>query len=238
MAEYKNPPITESIIEIQPKANISLKTIDKFQHKLAKRYPVQQQLMSTTINIKAHDAVDAQARKEGIRLASSDGADIVVIKNNSFAVSRLAPYVGWDLLLETFKSAYDVLLKVSDARGAGRLGIRYINRIDVPNPSGTLRIEDYMNLSINTPDDEDLISRYSLQAVFPHAESGAQIIVNSALVPPVLIQTTSFILDIDVGMETSRIEAPEIFEKFASMRELKNKSFERFLTSKAKELFN
>lgn len=236
MKQYAKPPITEAIVEIQPQSEFSAKVFERLQRKFRKAYPIAQAQYEAKIEFNG-ETVDASAINVGFRFASSEGTETLLLRKRAFGTSRLAPYCGWETFSGKFFSELEVVSSISNLSVPGRIGVRFINRIDVPNGGGNTKIEDYMRLSINTPDKNDVVSRYSFQVSFPRPELGCNITVNSAILPPPLIDVTSFLLDIDIGMQVPSLAPGKIKEHLVVMRTLKNESFESYITDKTRELF-
>jgi uncharacterized protein (TIGR04255 family) len=78
-----------------------------------------------------------------------------------------------------------------------------------------------------------------MQLVLPVEEVKAIAIINQALVPPLIPDTTAIMLDIDLYRDSDVPQSEsEIWAAFAQLREGKNLIFNASLTEKAKGLIS
>src|SRR3990167_6880155 len=234
---YAKPPITEAVIEVRPSRAFTPAEIKKLESRLESRYPNQDLMFGAQIKFDSNKKVTATLIQEAKRLSSADGADFVILKPNAFAISRLAPYCGWERFSERFSKELQLVQSISKIRTLTRIGLRYVNRIDVPMDGTRIRIEDHMTLTVNTPRPDDIIDKYTLQVVFDKKEQGCKVTVNSGLMPPPLIGMVSFLLDIDVSSNSLQIPIDDVGSQLELMRDIKNSAFESFITDRTRNLF-
>lgn len=240
LAQYRKPPITEAAIEFRFTKNVDREMIEKAQRRFSKDYSVAKEVKEFQVAVQfATSSSNVQASYGGMQLWSAEGADLVWLRPSGLVVSRLSPYVGW----ETFRSkAFDAWAKWRKATGKSRLisrlGLRYINRIDIPvNESERIRLEDYLGIGPLFPDPDQEFISYTLQTQLPLGE-GYVATINTGSAPPALINHLSFLLDIDVGREDVPQSDEEVWSMIELMRQKKNSVFEGFLTAKTRELFS
>lgn len=148
--KYKNPPLLETVCEFRFDPNSpwdlaipgllyeKLRT-DFPNRKPTKKYesavsagpePVQQQ-----IQIKATD---------GLRFSRKDGLAHVQVSPQVLTVNHLKPYPTWEGFLPIIEQALRAYLEVADPPGFKRIGLRYINRIDLHGTA--VNLGDYFDL--------------------------------------------------------------------------------------------
>src|SRR5262249_28059408 len=151
--------------------------------------------------------------------------------------SRLPPYCGWDAFRSAALDIWKKWRKLIGPREIERVGLRYINRIDIPvAASGLVRIEDYLLLTPTFPDPNQVFFTYAIQTQMPIDEF--VMTVNTGTAPPALIQHLSYLLDIDVAKINNVPTAEkELWEKIDEMRSHKNTTFESYITDATRELF-
>ena len=95
---YRHPPITEAVIEIRLQDSLSEKVVEKIHSRLEKKYESSEKIARIGVMFDAKEKKIAEMPGEfvGYKLTSKDQADIVQIKPNAMACSRLAPYKGWE----------------------------------------------------------------------------------------------------------------------------------------------
>lgn len=244
--KYLYPPVTEAVIEIKVDGGLSMDGIEKISKKLQKNYPHKVLLndfeTSITFGQKSGASVAVNSNAKGVQLASDDQVDIIIISKNSLAVSRLAPYLGWDDLYSKFILAWKSWKKVANTKPVVRLGVRFINRIDIPlNVDNKIELHDYLTFYPNVPNlsPEPMIG-YLIQVTQPAIEGSkwSANITSTTLQSP-LVNNLSLLLDVDVfRSEDLPLKDEELWTMIAEVRTFKNAIFNKCLTSKAQELFS
>ena len=240
--KYKKPPIVEAIIEIRFSEPLTQKLLDKAKKLFAKDYPFCEDINNVGVHI---DAINKSAhyKEEPIayKMTSKETADAIIISAHTFTISRLAPYLGWQSIKERLEQNLQIWEKEIGTRKIQRIGVRYINRIDVPSKKGQkFKFENYLKFYPYLPDDKLLnMSQYTMQSVIPVTNEDITIIINSAIIPSPLLEHASLIFDIDVSKSDNLPQRKEdIFIIIEKMREHKNYIFESLITEKSKELFS
>jgi uncharacterized protein (TIGR04255 family) len=119
--------------------------------------------------------------------------------------------------------------------------VRYINRLDVPVPSGE-RIDPSLYLT-NLPNfpgqDAASFDGFNAQVVFAIPDISAGVRVATAGVPSPLIDHVSLVLDLDVYLLVDLPNRPDdIYELLEKLHKAKNDVFEACITERARELFD
>ncbi len=213
--------------------------MEAFAKKVAGRYPGRAEQIRKRIQLElASETIQTEA-DELIRLASEDETQVAVIGAASLGVSRMAPYAGWAELFARFEADWADLKRVVGYKKVERVGVRYINRIDLPmDDSGRVEHEDYLNLHINLPKDFPDLTNYLMAMDFNLIDVDCSCHVITGPIPPAIIGSVSFLLDIDV-FRTDNLPQKDgsIAELLQTIRAKKNNLFETFVTDKCRELF-
>lgn len=128
--------------------------------------------------------------------------------------------------------------EVAGLRKIVQLGVRYINRIDIPLDRPIIRYEDYLTINLSLPESWDGINNYGWRIEKTYREQGFHAIVQSAVIAPEIPNHAAFLLDIDLLRQQdipSRLEDVLLF--LAKMRDLKNEIFELSITDTARASF-
>ena len=235
---YPKPPIIEAVVEFRVESAISDQLLETVCKKLRDAYPTQQQLKVQQFSIEAGENPSLKTTEEfGRKVTNEDGTDIVSLGPRAFSVSRLAPYKCYEDFSKEISAVWDIIYKQTGYRRITRIGMRYINRIDVELSDDIARYEDFLNLKINIPEKFDIVDHYDLSFQIP-LDSHCKARVQSGVMPPAIIGYASFSVDIDVYVdENVPQKKPEIFALLETMRRQKNELFESFVTDKARSLF-
>ncbi len=171
MPQYRRAPITEAVIEIRYEKPLPGEQVDLLRDKLAREYASCDPLtrIGVAMNPARRRAVIDESG-QGYRLASADRADVLLVTPGAMACSRLAPYQGWDDFSARARSNWKAWKRVVRYRPISRIGVRYINRIDIPTDGARpIQIEDYLSVFPAYPEPDVLpaISSYTMQLVGP-----------------------------------------------------------------------
>jgi uncharacterized protein (TIGR04255 family) len=245
---YKRPPVTEAVIGIQLAGQISEADLRKVSSHFGDLYPGQQQVKTGVVQVvslpDSRPPVTNVHENVGYRRTSDDATEIILFMPNTLIISQLSPYPGWDVFFRRFTRDWRLWKREMGFLAISRVGLRYINRIDIPiNPNfleqGFINQEEYLNVFIQLPSVLGPTSGYTGQAVLPMNDLGAQLVINTAVVPPPLLGHTSFLLDIDIGKIQAVPQRDEDIVNFLNLaRNKKNFIFEACITDRARELFS
>lgn len=237
-------PITEAVIEFQF-ANSLVLAIDAIQgvsNLLESDYPTEQvrktKIIRGVINNSEQITETVDEGIVGFVRSSEDGVKVIQLLQDRFAFSHLAPYASWEDLEKDAFEAWRIFQNKINIKHIKRIGVRFINRIEIDLPMGSF--DDYL---YNSPVISDTlpqeVSAFNQRVVLPNKEINAIAIINQSMegadqeknVVPV-------ILDIDVGklgnFETSK---ENIMQLLRSIRKYKNDIFFGYITSKALEKY-
>jgi len=240
--EYPHAPITEAAIEIRIASEVSAKLQEAVVRRLKKNYPhvVPLQALKVTIDTTGGDVVEQHS--QGFRLTTDEQVDIVTVRPVGIVTSWLAPYPGWPTLRERAESAWQAWRRSIPAHPIARLGIRTINRIDVPlDNRPMISLEKYLNFFPQVPDFSPAgIVGYVMQATLPTFVARWTTTITSAHVtPPPLLNHASLLLDIDLYRnEEIPGKESDLWAVIDEARAIKNDIFERCITAETRRLIS
>lgn len=234
---YSKAPITEAVIELRFSEDLSFEDIQKRIDKFKKLYPQESRTVAFTGEMSERGFSGTQ-EPIGIRLSTGDELQVLVINKNNFTVSQLAPYVGWDNFFARFIRDLDLFLDKFGNKNFVRIGMRYINRVDVPLERVT--VSDYLRVYPEIPDLGKVTAKsFALQSTQDLGDGQFGVTLQTANVDSPVPGAISFLLDIDLftNNEVPR-RRDRLVEVMHSMREIKNQVFEASITDKSRELFD
>ena len=243
-SNYERPPITEAVIELRYADNLSSRAMERIHSQLKRRYDKSEKVSTVQFSFDPkEDKLDrTPAEFIGYKLTNKDQTDVVQIKPNSMSCSRLAPYCGWGDFEARARHDWDVWRKIVKNINATRIGVRYINRIDIPFvKDGKIDIEDYLTVVPRYPEPNLLRSfaKYTMQVRGDFVEEPFHLTINCNTVKSPLINHFSIVLDLDLS---TSVEIPkrndQLWELINKMRRHKNDAFEMCVTDEARSLFN
>jgi uncharacterized protein (TIGR04255 family) len=240
MPQYKRPPITEAIIELRLEQPLPRTEVEKLLQRFRSEYAFSDDFVAYEVRVNpAARRAEFEEQSSGYKLSSADRADVLLVTSAHMSCSRLAPYVGWDTFRARAEDHWRTWKRVTGYRKINRIGVRFINRIDIPATAGEeLKIADYLRVRPEAPAVKRIVS-YALQMSGPLEEDNCRWMINSSVVPPPLVDHVSVILDIDVSRAGDLPQRDdEIWALIDRIRVHKNHIFEASVTDKARELFD
>jgi uncharacterized protein (TIGR04255 family) len=169
---------------------------------------------------------------------SSDGRRIVQVRQDGYTFNWLKPYESWEALRDEARTHWERYREVFQPRVVTRLGLRYINRLELPLP-----FNDFREFVTTAPDIARTLpqglSGFFLRLEIPHGGRELIAMVTETMQSPIDDgRRLPFIFDIDIVREQSvDPDAPAIWDTFEAMRHYKNEIFFESMTTKAKDLF-
>lgn len=240
---YSRAPIVEAIIEIRCELpeTIGLDTLKGAVNtadflEFGKTVEV-----SGTIDASGEDVQSGTTAEQiGLVFKRRDGLRVVQVRLDGFSYSALAPYDKWESFHKEARRHWEDYRDSVGPTMATRLGVRYINRIDIP--SDRVELKDYLRTAIDvSPYLPQMILSHFLQVQVPLSQYGAVATITSTLTPPPKENTTSIILDIDAWRPTEIDLASDgasfvVVDTLESLRRAKNYTFEACITDATRGL--
>lgn len=237
---YPRPPITEAVIELRFKERFAVRDMERMRDQFKREFPRVEATYDVKVNVVADGNAAAAAEQSGFRLTSTDAKSLVLLFARNIVTSRLAPYLGWDQLFGKTLENFAVVTKIVGRPPLDRLGVRFINRIDLPSKMIEGRDPaELFNVGVALPKDlGSSLGQYSMSARIVEKETGCKLRIQSSIVAPALIDHVSISLDIDAYLEGDIPMRPEeIWAELAKLRQAKNRVFESCITGQVRELF-
>lgn len=240
--KYPRAPITEAVIQIRMAADVELRALEKIQHRLKAAYPNSQPLQNVQVSIdNTGSQINIAQNQQGFRLATDDQTDVVILSSRDVTVARLPPYAGWEHLRANANAAWQEWKAATPRHPIERLGVRFINRIDIPIPDAqVIATKDYLNFYPNSgPFTSAPMLSYLMQVTVPTIDPlWIATVTSTTLGATQIPKHHSLILDIDVSRTA---DIPLIDDKLWPLidqaRIIKNDIFERCITDASRKLF-
>lgn len=239
---YRRPPIIEAVVEVRVVTPLDDALLNKLQNLLAERYPAPPQ-KTANISVEAGpNGVTINQEASGFKILSNDGTFTVSVGRGAISTSRTAPYGGWDEFIGEAVLNWEVWKKVAGRRDIARIGLRYINRIDVPVAENVeISMDDILNFGVKRPRLTGFgpMTQFAVNAEIPMLERPYKLILNSSPTPSPLVKTASFLLDLDLSLDHQLPKNDDaLWGEVTKFREIKNLVFDACITDKTRELLS
>ena len=249
--QYENPPIEEALCEFRFKPNLEwdLTIPGRLHVKLSGEYsgkPQEQKSVDVTLDTQ-QGKPPKLSYSEGqtkVQLLTRDRKRIVAVGQDVLSIHMLRPYQdpkqpnnsGWDEFQERIKKALDVYWEVVQPKGVLRIGIRFINKIVIPEER--VGVESYLKCAL--PRVAGLPGNLNnfLSRVNYVYNDGVRLVLSQKSLDTRLKQV-EFLLDLDVIWENEQpIGKNEALTKVTDLRDRERAAFEAVITNQARRLFD
>jgi uncharacterized protein (TIGR04255 family) len=240
---YRVPPLVEAVCELgfDSEQDWDWTIPGLLYERIQAEFPAKEQRNVLEVQFEARPGDDVKQNVKGgiarMRFLRSDGSALVQVGPNMLSISHLRPYRDWP----TFRDIIDRVLEhyraVADPEQITKVGLRYINRLEIPEAS--FQIEDYLTAVPVVPDPvPQEFGPFSMQVLIPLRDIDAGMLIRTGSIEPVGGKT-ALLLDMDV------ITRPGAALDFGGLGDWMDKAhtaieatFEACLGPRARELFD
>lgn len=236
-------PIVEAVIDIRAKSSVTLdEAITRaFFEPRVEGYSFldSQQEFSheVTFGVDIPPKPTTVSAWKGVRFRSADEKTLVQFNRDGFVFSRLAPYQNWAAFSDEGLHLWRIYCNLAKPEEINRLGLRFINRIELPAGEGDLG--KYISPAPQSPRGIDLpFFGFLYQETLAVPEHHYAINLIRTIQPPQDNGGIAIIVDIDVfTVQGVMFDEKRVAGMLEDMRWLKNKIFFGSVTDQALEVF-
>jgi len=227
---YSKAPISEAVVEIRYKThvdkNASLSHIQALSNRIKADYPKNEELVDISAQVGPGVLTHSQ-HASGRQLQSKDKSRWLRLSQNRYTFLQVGQYKDWNFFIEHARRHWGEYRKIQAAEPI-RVGLRFINRIDVPMSEDP---KQYLNIGPSMPNTSIGVNAFLLQVQTKvEGDIGATITVANTVTDN-KADSTTLLLDIDTFVETGLTKDEAIiWELLEQMRTVKNKLFEACIT--------
>jgi uncharacterized protein (TIGR04255 family) len=210
--KYNNPPIIESVCEFRltPETKWDLTVPGFIYEKVKNEFPNKEQRSFQEVGFKqGHQGVkQVVSSKERMLFLTNDRRTFIQVGSHLLAINCLKPYPTWDKFKLYIEMAFKALLETVEIRSLHRIGLRYINRIEITASRHSFKLADYFDfrpfLGTRLPKN---ISNFTIGCVLPFPEMHAECNLQLTTAVPEGPNNCAFILDLDYYLSQSQTVA-------------------------------
>jgi uncharacterized protein (TIGR04255 family) len=236
--QLPNPPIKEAVIDVQFAEPLPLEALYGGP---IEGFGAPSTVQTSQIAFRNDQGLlraegDPESEMRGFRYDSEDNTFVVQILRERLAVSRLAPYSGWQELVDKTRQIWGLYLEPEEKLQLSRLAVRYINALEVP--FGDADSIDFSRYIRNTPtvpegyegEVENFFSRFVVRA---RGCEGAKVNIIQTFNELPDARGVELILDIDAYSEFQSPPERSVWELLEELRAEKNHIFYNTMTKSA-----
>ncbi len=241
---FPHAPIKEALLDIRvelPKQT-SLNDLQSIYDSIKERFSEKQQKISYEDGFKMSangtmETLPTSGKHDGYLFRCANENKIVQSRLDGFTFNKLKPYEDWKNFRDEAHSLWDKYFEIAKPVKIIRLGLRYINEIEISLPMKNFK-EYILTIPAIAPNLPQALSGFFMQLTVPNHDIGAEAIITETIKKPTANNKLPFIFDIDVFQNTAYNEnKSEIWDEFEKLRAFKNDIFFNSITEKTKELF-
>lgn len=240
--KYRNPPIVEALCEFRfiPRQPWDLTIPGLIYEKVRDKFPDRQQQIG--IGVQFHPTEKGLERKvepapPRMQFYRKDKTALIQVAPDLLVVNQLKPYPTWGKFKPMILEVLQVYTKITNPKGFKRIGLRYINKINIKTHSVELR--KYVDFYPYTPKGLSQVhTNFICRVEMPCSNDRDQMLVTIASTPPESPDTISIVLDIAYIMgipEAIQMQATQDWIEQA--HSAVNSAFESCIKDKSRILF-
>ncbi len=248
---FTKAPIVEAVIEVLVTGKTgleALKSIDKLANLPATRraFSERQELWAQSMNVTVGPQVSTSARTErsGVLMSAPLDGLTAQFRVDGMAIIKQAPYNRWETFSGAFKKHWRKYVEVLEPSIVRRIGVRYVNRIDLApsdTSNGQIDLNRFFTLRPEMPSPiQTGIRRFYLEMELPATGyEELSIVVRQGTAPSPFPEHVAIVLDFDVYCEREHpVEWEAMSKTLQSMRDCKNQIFNAALQDDLKKRYS
>jgi uncharacterized protein (TIGR04255 family) len=240
MPSYSKPQIREAVIDIHVSGNkrLTLQTIAGIQANIPEDFSIAETETEMEFKVENDQPTLPTEVLALYRMADASRQKIISLSNTSFTNSVLRHYPGWEKYLQETKHLWDIYCTTMQPQVITRIGVRYINELNLPSDDGKVIPHKFLNLKMGLPDslpNSDKINVAIQQFRIPQPDIMGELILHLGKPVP---NSNFFLVDIDIVRRNLNIEvdSEELWSVLQRFRERKNQVFESLITDEMRAL--
>ncbi len=238
---YKNSPILEAICEFRFPSEVpwDLTTPGSFYDKIKNTFPIKEQHTTQSVEIsESQSGIQHQLKiDQRMFFYTNDKKTFVQIGNQVLGINCLKPYPSWDKFKPFIESPYKALKELIELKSPTRIGLRYINKIEVPKTNGDLSnyFEFRPLMGSNLPQN---LEKFNVGCYLPFSDARDYCRIRLSSATPDKSDNNAYLLDLDYILDKKSAILPEnVIEWVDHAHDETEKVFEGCITDQLREIF-
>ncbi len=239
--KYRNPPIVEAICEFrfEPGTPWDMAIPGLIYEKIKDSFPKRRQVqeVETSIVVGPEGVEHKVTPIDRMQFLREDEKALIQVGPNLLAVNHLKPYPTWQKFLPLIRQGVDAYVGAASPKGIHRVGLRYINRIEIP--VARVELEDYFEfrpfVGAGLPQDYGAFI-VGIQIPFEDSRDALRLQLASAAVE--IPSTVAVILDLDYFLaQPGGVPIEQVFEWIEIAHCHVERVFEACVTDRLRQMF-
>ncbi len=239
---YKNPPIVEALCEFQfiPGQPWDLTIPGLIYEKIKEKFPNKKQQQMMHMQFKPTDK-GLEHKLESVpprmQFLNKDKTILVQVGTDLLSINLLKPYTTWNEFRPLILKNLRVYRNIAKPKGIKRLGLKYINKINIPKK--TIELTEYFKFYPYIPEELPQIKiNFNIRVEIPYEKNRDILLLTLASTTPSKEGELSIILDLDyVMIIPEKITFKDIIKWIDKAHHNLENAFEECITDKTRILF-
>lgn len=244
---YKNPPITEAVcaIHFAPGGDWNFTFPALLYEKIRDEYqgkPREQKLVNIEANPKEASVKGAGGMAVNeitrVQFISSDERKIISLYEDDLAVSVVRPYPGWEVFRASIERGFEAYKSIVHPSGIRRIGLRYINQIEV-NGSVPELLKCLSQPPSSLENTNTRLENFAWRSEYVYEDEPIKVAVTLArLLGPTDKTVALFDIDLILEWPAEPLSVEQAMSRVDDLRTRERLVFESLVTDKAREVFD
>lgn len=244
-ADYSNAPLIEALCEFHfaPNQNWDWTIPGLVYSKVKPDYPDKQEQQTIQFGVGVGQPFPSSPPGiSRVQFLRKDRSALIQIGPHFLGVNHLRPYPGWDEFRKMILKNLDIYAEIAQPTNVLRAGLRYINKIEIPEPEeGRLdNLDDFLKARPGVPQglQQNPIQQFIQRVEIPMEESQGVLLLQSGSLPQDRPGYNPVILDLDfVSQIVEPFSLDDARQWITSAHARIEHAFEACIGDKARELF-
>jgi uncharacterized protein (TIGR04255 family) len=239
--KYRKAPVVEALCEIFFEGSewddaVVGEFYGRVKHRFPKRNQEEVQQAESAV-ASTNSTGDATSPAAPMQFLNETRNSILQLRKNLLVVNQLQPYPTFADWRPNIEFALEHYWELAKPRGVKRIGLRYINRIVIPE--SPIRMEHYFGIYPNLPQEMgDVHGGYMVRVQIPCSQTGHAMLITLASAPADDPKHTAHLLDLYATFQ-SELPAGKhvVIAQTTAAHENVEKTFESSITDRLRNLF-
>lgn len=239
---YANPPVVEALCEFrfEPDQPWDWTVPGLVYDRIKADFPKKRQQNIVQLELHAEKEEIAQSVRGGVarmQFLRDDERALVQVGPDLLAVNQLQPYPTWQVFKKMVASGLSVYRDVANPKAVQRIGLRYINRIEIPEKQ--VSIGDYLLAQPSIPDSvPQVFATWAQRIEIPFEHTNGLLVFQSGSIHKEQQDGAAFLLDLDfITLKVDKVTLDSAMDWVEKAHDEVERTFEACITDKAKALF-
>jgi len=240
--KYKNPPIVEILCEFIfiPGKPWDITIPGLFYEKVRDKFPEKKQQVGFGVEFGPKEGRVEQKIKMAaprMQFLRSDKTALIQVGTNLLVINHLKPYPTWNEFKPMIFENLNYYKDIANPKGFKQIGLRYINKIDIPGDS--IKMEDYFNFYPTIPKELPQIhSAFNINVKVPYKDNYEYLALTLRSAISEKPEVVSIILDLYYIMAMpEKVSFEQVDGWIENAHTTIEKAFESCITDKCRNLF-